>query len=134
VAEHEDTNVDDAAEVSDWLVKPFTLAHARTKVRTWLLRAAHQTNKHRAELEEHRRLPFRPFVVTGADRRADKIAEYVRVLEKETHRERSGISSEKAALLWMYGSEMAAFDTPEFGRKLGRIITQATSKAARKAG
>jgi phosphoribosyl 1,2-cyclic phosphodiesterase/DNA-binding response OmpR family regulator len=134
VAEHEDTNVDDAPEVSDWLIKPFTLAHARTKVRTWLLRAAHKTNKHRTDVEEKRRSLFRPFVVTAADREADKIAEYVRVSEKETDRERSGISSEKAPLLWMYGREMAAFDTPEFGHKLGRIIAQATSKAARKAG
>jgi hypothetical protein len=42
-------------------------------------------------------------------------------------------SAGKAALLWMYGREIAAFDTPAFSNRLGRIIAQATSRVTRKA-
>jgi hypothetical protein len=67
----------------------------------------------------------------GADR---KFEELVRIWEREADSERLALSSEKAALLWMYGREIAAFDTPAFTNKLGRIITQATSRVARRAG
>lgn len=134
VAEHEGADGDEAAGVSDWLIKPFTSAHARTKVRTWLLRSAHTANKDDTDFDGKRLLSFRRFVAAAGDRGADKIEGLVRVLEKETDREQPSISSEKAALLWMYGREIAAFDTPGFSNKVGRIITQATSRVARKAG
>ena len=40
VAREDNQDAGTAADVSDWLIKPFTVACARTKIRTWLLRAA----------------------------------------------------------------------------------------------
>jgi ABC-type hemin transport system substrate-binding protein len=37
------------------------------------------------------------------------------------------IVAEKSALLWMYGREIASFDTPAFSKKLGEIVARATS-------
>jgi hypothetical protein len=111
-------------------IKPFTTAHARTKVRTWLLRSARKTIKGRSYVEETRPLPLPHLVPTAGTREADKIEKLVRVLENAADREQPGISSEKAALLWMYGREIAAFDTPAFSNKLGRIIAQLTGRKA----
>ena len=133
VAEHEDANAGSAAGVSDWLIKPFTTAHVRTKVRTWLLRNACKRIKRRSHVDETRPLPALRLVSTGGKRVADKIEELVRVLEKASAGEQRGISSDKADLLWMYGREIAAFDTPAFTNQLGRIVAEATSRAARKA-
>jgi hypothetical protein len=63
---------------------------------------------------------------------ADKIETVVR--EQASDREQPDINSDKAALLWMYGREIAAFDTPTFSNNLGRIIARATSSIARRAG
>jgi hypothetical protein len=52
-----------------------------------------------------------------------------RVSQRATDENDPVISSEKAALLWMYGRQIAAFDTPTFSNKVGQIIAQATSKA-----
>jgi|SRR2546423_1038754 hypothetical protein len=38
-------------------------------------------------------------------------------------------TSAAAALLWMYGRQIASFDTPTFSNKVGEIIAQATSRA-----
>ena len=133
IAEQEDADAGTAAGVSDWLIKPFTVAHARTKMRTWLLRNACKRSKRRSHVDETRTLPALQLVSTGGKRPADKIEEFVRVSEKASAREQPGISSEKAGLLWMYGREIAAFDTPAFSNQLGRIIARATSTVARKA-
>jgi hypothetical protein len=103
VAKHQDTEAGTAVGVSDWLIKPFTTAHVRTKVRTGLLRNA-----------------------------CNKTEELVRVLEKASA-EQPSISSEKADLLWMYGRKIAAFDTPAFNNQLGRIIAEAPRTVVRKA-
>jgi len=42
-------------------------------------------------------------------------------------------SSDKSALLWMYGREIASFDTPAFSKKLGEIIAGATQARRRSA-
>jgi hypothetical protein len=55
-------------------------------------------------------------------------------LDKAGETAQPGISTEEATLLSMYGSEIAAFDTPTFSSKLGQIIAQATSRVSRKAG
>jgi phosphoribosyl 1,2-cyclic phosphodiesterase/FixJ family two-component response regulator len=133
VAEHEDADAGTAAGVSDWLIKPFTTAHVRTKVRTWLLRNASKTIKRRSHVDETRPLPVLQLVSTSGKRAADKIERLVSGLEKTSGREQRGVSAEKADLLWMYGREIAAFDTPAFTKRLGRIITEATSRVARKA-
>ena len=43
VAEQEDQDSGAAAGVTDWLIKPFTSAYARTKIRAWVLRTASQS-------------------------------------------------------------------------------------------
>jgi phosphoribosyl 1,2-cyclic phosphodiesterase/FixJ family two-component response regulator len=132
VAEHENADAGTAAGVSDWLIKPFTTAHVRTKVRTWLLRNACKRIRRRSHVDETRPLPVLRLVSTGGKRAADKIEELVRVLEKVSAGEQRGISSDKADLLWMYGREIAAFDTPAFTNQLGRIVAEAASRAAHK--
>jgi hypothetical protein len=132
IAEQEDAEAGVGAGVSDWLIQPFTAAHARTKVRTWLLRNTRQTIKVRSDKRVWS-LPRR--VPTAGNRGADEIESSERILqEKSATQQQPGLSSEKATLLWMYGREIAAFDTPAFSNKLGRIISQAASRAVRKAG
>jgi len=133
VADHEDADAGTAAGVSDWLIKPFTTAHVRTKVRTWLLRNASKGIKRRSYVDETRPLPVLQLVSSAGNRTADKIEELVRVLEKTFAREQRSLSSVKTDLPSMYRREIAAFDTPAFTKRLGRIITEATSKVARKA-
>jgi hypothetical protein len=53
-----------------------------------------------------------------------------RVLPPEPH-ELLIPSSDKSALLWMYGREIAAFETPAFNKKVGEIITRATQTRRR---
>jgi hypothetical protein len=93
------------AEVTDWLVKPFTTVYARTKISSWLLRTACQSIRDSAAAGAERRTPF-------AEPNEPLIA-----------------SSEKSALLWMYGREIAAFEIPAFSNKLGEIIARALWRA-----
>jgi len=55
VAGQEDQDAGAVAGVSDWLIKPFTTAYARTKIRTWLLRAACKSNKSSIPAKKERR-------------------------------------------------------------------------------
>jgi DNA-binding response OmpR family regulator len=132
VAKHEDTEAGTAVGVSDWLIKPFTTAHVRTKVRTGLLRNACNRIKHRSHVDETRPSPMLQPASTDGKRQVDKIEELVRVSEKASA-EQPSISSEKADLLWMYCRKIAAFDTPAFNNQLGRIIAEAPSTVVRKA-
>jgi phosphoribosyl 1,2-cyclic phosphodiesterase len=134
VAEREDINMNGTAGISDWLTKPFTLAHARTKVRTWLLRTAHKGIEGRTDAAEKRVPSVHRSVAAAASPGADKGRKLLRVVEKGAAQDRPGISSDKAALLWMYGREIADFDSPTFSEKLGQIIANATSSVRRKAG
>src|SRR5260370_12336294 len=40
------------------------------------------------------------------------------------------ISTEQAALLWLYCREVAPFETPSFGKKIGQLIAHATNTPA----
>ena len=49
--------------------------------------------------------------------------------QKGTEKRRSSekvISTDKAALLWMYCKEIAPFETPTFSKKVGELIARAT--------
>jgi GAF domain-containing protein len=56
IAAQEDPNSGAAVGVTDWLIKPFTDAYARTKVRAWALRAACQWMRGPVPKDEERRL------------------------------------------------------------------------------
>ena len=129
VADREDQDAGAMAGVSDWLIEPFTAAYARTKIRTWLLRTARKSIKSATHAEEER--PSHPLrVVHAAHGLGDHgIKKLPRVSQRAADGNDPVISSEKAALLWMYGRQIAAFDTPTFSNKVGQIIAQATSKA-----
>jgi hypothetical protein len=50
--------------------------------------------------------------------------------QKETEKRRfpeNVISTDKSVLLWMYCREIAPFETPTFGEKVGELIARATS-------
>ena len=113
VADGEDQHAGAAAGITDWLIKPFTPAYARTKIRAWLLRAACQSIKAGEGEEQPQILNSEP--VNGFDGTAHHLAK-----EEEKR-------SEKAALLWMYGREIASFETPAFTKNAGEIIAQATA-------
>ena len=38
------------------------------------------------------------------------------------------ITTDKSALLWMYGREIAPFETPTFSEKVGELIAHATKR------
>jgi hypothetical protein len=49
--------------------------------------------------------------------------------QKGTEKRRSSekvISTDKAALLWMYCKEIAPFETPTFSKNVGELIARAT--------
>jgi hypothetical protein len=98
-----------------------------------LLRNAPKRVKRRSYVDETRRLPVLQLISTSGNRAADKIEELVQVLEKTSAREQRSVSSVKADLPRMYRREIAAFDTPAFSKRLGRIITEATSRISREA-
>jgi ribonuclease BN (tRNA processing enzyme) len=120
IAGPEDQQVGAAAEVADWLVKPFTTAYVRTKISAWLLRMACQSIRERAAGDEQRgfyRAMLGPLLVPDEALSLDKLA---------AHESRPRGNQRGAALLWMFGREIAEFDTPAFSKKLGEIITRAT--------
>ena len=123
VAEQEDRDSGAAAGVTDWLIKPFTGAYGRTKIRAWVLRAASQAVRRGVPAdEEWRSAPPRAMQILDATRlhpRPQKGTERRHSSERAT-------SSNKSALLWMYGREIASFDTPAFRSKVGEIIARAT--------
>jgi phosphoribosyl 1,2-cyclic phosphodiesterase/DNA-binding response OmpR family regulator len=123
VAEQQNEDAGVAAGVSDWLIKPFTAAHARTTIRKWLLRTASKSIKGAIPADQEQRLLRVRHTAKsiGSDRSLQ------RVLQKRADQRDPAVSSDKSALLWMYGREIASFDTPTFSKKLGEIITRATS-------
>jgi ribonuclease BN (tRNA processing enzyme) len=131
VAEHEDQDAGAVAGVSDWLIRPFTAAHARTKIRTWLLRTAGKAIQTPTQGNEERRLPSLRVVHTATDLGHDRSRKLPRVSQGAADTIHLVISSEKAALLWMYGREIAPFDTQGFSNKVGEIIAHGASRAQR---
>jgi DNA-binding response OmpR family regulator len=128
VAEQQNEDAGVAAGVSDWLIKPFTAAHARTTIRKWLLRTASKSIKGAIPADQEQRLP--PLRVRHTAKSIGFDRSLQRVLQKRADQRDPAISSDKSALLWMYGREIASFDTPTFSKKLGEIIARATSTAA----
>ncbi len=128
VAEREDPDAGAIAGVSDWLIKPFTTAYARTKLRTWLLRAGSQLIKSAGHMEEEKALSPLRAVHAAKGLRAHGIEKLPRVSQRAAGRNQLSIRSEKAALLWMFGRQIASFDTPTFSNKVGEIIAQATTR------
>jgi hypothetical protein len=120
-----------SAGVTDWLIKPFTGAYARTKVRAWVLRIACQWMRDSAQGEELR-FAGRPLL---SQRRRLTDAQPARgsrrpMPHRGTEARRSSenvISTEKAALLWMHCREVAPFETPSFRKRIGQLIAHATS-------
>src|SRR5439155_22336626 len=100
-----------AAGVTDWLIKPFTDACARTKIRAWALRAACQWMRAVIPEDEEWRLA-RPPVHGRRAPMAQKGIENRRCPEDV-------ISTDKSALRWMYCRESAPFETPALSKNFG---------------
>ena len=111
-----------AAGVTDWLIRPFTDAYARTKIRAWVLRAACQSIRVVIPEDEKRRSARPPVHVRRAPM-AQKGMENKRFSEHV-------ISTDKSALLWMYCREIAPFETPAFSEAVGNLIARATKRPA----
>jgi DNA-binding response OmpR family regulator len=131
VAEQEDQDSGAAAGVTDWLVKPFTGAYARTKIRAWVLRTVSQTVRRAVPADEEWRSAS-PRAMRMLDVEADDGFDRITRLhprpQKGIERRRSSertTSSDKSALLWMYGKKIAPFETPAFSSKVGEIIARA---------
>jgi DNA-binding response OmpR family regulator len=128
IASQEDQAPGAAAGVTDWLIKPFSSAYARTKIRAWVLRTACQWMREVIPEDEERRLARPPVHVQ--QRRADARARGSRPRPQNgTEKRRSSknvISTDKSALLWMYCREIAPFETPTFSNKVGELIAHAT--------
>ena len=129
VAEQEDQHGGDAAGITDWLIKPFTVACARAKISAWLLRTACQSiQMGDAAGREH--LPGAMEAVHAEPANAfDEPMALCPLPEKGADGQPSEKFSDadKSALLWMYGREIAAFDTPAFSSKVGEIIVRAAA-------
>ncbi len=105
------------AGVTDWLIKPFNDAYARTKIRAWTLRAACQWMRGVIP-DEERRLARSPLHVQRAP-----------MAQKGTGRfSENVIRTDKSALLWMYCREIAPFETPAFSENVGNLIARATKR------
>ena len=118
------------ASNDDWLINPFSGASARTKMRAWVLRTARQWMRGVIPEGEERRLTGPPVHVQQR-RRAGARARGSRPMpQKGTEKRRSSenvMSTNKAALLWMYCREIAPFETSTFSDKVGELIARATS-------
>jgi ribonuclease BN (tRNA processing enzyme)/DNA-binding response OmpR family regulator len=129
VASQEDQAPGAAVGVTDWLIKPFSNAYARTKIRAWVLRTACQWMKGVIPEDEERNLA-RPPAHVQQRRRAGAGTRGSRLMpQKGTEKRRSVdnvISTDKSTLLWMYCREIAPFETPTFSNKVGELIARAT--------
>jgi CheY-like chemotaxis protein len=110
----------DAAGVTDWLIKPFTDAYARTKISAWVLRTACQRSRVVIFEDEKHRL-------AGSLVRGRKGPMAQRGIEYKRF-SKNVISTDKSALLWMYCREIAPFETPAFSKAVGDLIARATKR------
>jgi phosphoribosyl 1,2-cyclic phosphodiesterase/DNA-binding response OmpR family regulator len=117
VAAQEDQTAGAVVGVTDWLIKPFNDAYARTKIRAWTLRAACQ--RMRGVIPEDEERPLAPPLHPRRAPMPQKGTENRRFPENV-------ISTDKSALLWMYCREIAPFETPTFSTKVGELIANAT--------
>jgi ribonuclease BN (tRNA processing enzyme) len=126
VAEQEDQRAGDAAGVTDWLVKPFTVAHARSKISAWLLRIASQSTRNDASSAAKEPVPAVTEALHVEQVMASEATVLRAALEGETgHLPDRGSQLDKSALLWMYGREIAPFETAAFSSQVGDIIARA---------
>jgi phosphoribosyl 1,2-cyclic phosphodiesterase/DNA-binding response OmpR family regulator len=130
VASQEDQTPGTAAGVTDWLIKPFTGAYARTKIRAWLLRTACQWMRGITPENAEQRLARAPVHVQQRGRAGARARGSRPMPQKGTEKRRSlenVINTDKSALLWMYCRDIAALETPTFSKKAGELIARATS-------
>jgi CheY-like chemotaxis protein len=128
VAEQEDQHGSDAAGIADWLIKPFTVACARAKISAWLLRTACQSVQAGISAgKEH--VPGAMEAVNAEPTNAfDETTLSPSLDQGADGRQSETVSrSDKSDLLWMYGREIASFDTPAFSNKVGEIIVRAAT-------
>ena len=120
VAAQENQAAGAAAGVTDWLIRPFTDAYARTKICAWVLRTACQRSRVFISEDEKRRLAG-PLVRV----RRGPVAQ--RGIGNKRF-SKNVISTDKSALLWMYCREIAPFETPAFTKAVGDLIARATKR------
>ena len=111
VAAQENQAAGAAAGVTDWLIRPFTDAYARTKICAWLLRSACQRS-----------------VIVSEDEKRRLAGPLVRVRKDPMAQSKNVISTDKSALLWMYCREIAPFETPAFSKAVADLIARATKR------
>jgi CheY-like chemotaxis protein len=134
VVEQENQHAGAAAGVTDWLIKPLTVAHARTKIGAWLLRTACQSIRSDDYADKE------PAAAATENLQAEHASgpHETATLGPSPEKGTDGYLSEmisqpdKSALLWMYGREIAPFDTPEFTSHVGEIIARATRALQRR--
>jgi phosphoribosyl 1,2-cyclic phosphodiesterase/DNA-binding response OmpR family regulator len=126
VAEQEDQRAGDAAGVTDWLIKPFTVAHARSKIGAWLLRTASQSIGNDASAAAREPVPPVAEALQAEQVMADETTVLRAASEEGTgHLPERGSQPDKSALLWMYCREIAPFETAAFSAMAGDIIARA---------
>jgi len=138
VSDREGAAADGTADVTDWLLKPLSIAHVRTKLRACLLRAACGSiiRGISEETEQRMRTAAVRVIQTQPSRQPDPTARHQSAQEEaekpplpETvNKGGRPPDLEKAALLWMFSREIAPFETESFGNKVGEIIGRATRK------
>ena len=134
VASEQDQARGISAGATDWLIKPFTSAYARTKVRAWILRTACQAMMTLTPEREKLRFAQRPLPIEPP-RLRKKRAQGQRHPTPHTGTENrrfsnDAIRTEKGDLLWMYCREVAPFETASFRKKIGQLIAHATNTPA----
>jgi DNA-binding response OmpR family regulator len=133
VASEQDQAGGISAGVTDWLIKPFTSAYARTKVRAWILRTACHAMMTLTPEREKLRVAQPPSPIESPRLRTKRAQGQRRPTSHtgtEKRRSNDAIRTEKADLLWMYCREVAPFDTASFGKKIGQLIARATNTPA----
>jgi phosphoribosyl 1,2-cyclic phosphodiesterase/DNA-binding response OmpR family regulator len=120
VAAEENQAAGGAAGVTDWLIRPFTDAHARTKISAWALRAACQRIRVVIPQDENGRLTRPPVHIRKAS-----MAQ--RGIENKRF-SKNVISTDKSDLLWMYCREIAPFETPAFSKAVGDLVARSARR------
>jgi DNA-binding response OmpR family regulator len=134
VAEQEDQPAGEAAGVTDWLIKPFTVAQARSKIGAWLLRTACQSIGNDASAAAKEPAPPLAEVLQAGQVMAGGTTTVLRATSDEGtgHLPERGSQVDKSALLWMYCREIAPFETAAFNSMVGDIIARAKIAPHRK--
>ena len=114
------------AGITDWLVKPFTVAQARSKIGAWLLRTACQSIGNDVSAAAKEPVPPLAEVLQAKQVMADETT-VLRATSEEgpRHLPERGSQVDKSALLWMYCREIAPFETAAFNSMAGDIIARA---------